>query len=372
MNSKRNQRLLSSILLALSLSSNISFNNKIANALFESYKSGERENINILISNIEKIESENNSDTAGNSSESEEKIKKIRNAYSQLLTILKDILEHRKDDTNNSNLKRSLNSCNVLLKNINKEIKHNKIQNDFEFLTNVKNVHKNIDILANRVRGGHFSVWKKKLYNALNDLNTSLESYCGGNYISLISSQNNKIINEKLEIKKQNKDLVKIKEVNNNDNSDKSNINIGELIKRCYESGQSSNVVSFSLPIGFSLVNKDTEQKKKILTGYCKKAFKDINNFKQECENDASINICDNGFYYFGLTSLDKILKGEKLIEGADRSYDDESNILVLSFKTVSSEIILFYPQQQEGQAEMFAVYENCTEKLHIYGVEVA
>ena len=80
MKNKRNKKLLSSVLMALSLSSSVSFNNKIANA---NYKDNDRTNFKSFVDEL-KLKKNNNAD--------------LSSLSSKLAKLIVDIYKHRASD----------------------------------------------------------------------------------------------------------------------------------------------------------------------------------------------------------------------------------------------------------------------------------
>ena len=134
MKNKRNKKLLSSVLVALSLSSSVSINNKIANA---NYKNIDRERLNSLFTNT------NNKDIG-----------------SELFDTVKNIRKHRYDNNQSSILYNSIvgNSINNFLNNEENK-KHYGPDLCKALLYQLRAVH-----------GGHFTVWNDKIKSKIKDL----------------------------------------------------------------------------------------------------------------------------------------------------------------------------------------------------------
>ena len=134
MKNKRNKKLLSSVLMALSLSSSVSINNKIANA---NYKNIDRERLNSLFTNT------NNKDIG-----------------SELFDTVKNIRKHRYDNNQSSILYNSIvgNSINNFLNNEENK-KHYGPDLCKALLYQLRAVH-----------GGHFTVWNDEIKSKIKDL----------------------------------------------------------------------------------------------------------------------------------------------------------------------------------------------------------
>ena len=140
---------MSSILLALSLSSGISINDKIANA---NYKDEDRFKLNNLVANIKNF---TNSKTA----DSKTDVSVSQNLFDAINTIYK----HRKDNDPNSVLYKSMQkNMHIENKDLNLDIgKYKKYGPD---------ALKAMAFMAEKFKGGHFTVWDGKTKDAINKL----------------------------------------------------------------------------------------------------------------------------------------------------------------------------------------------------------
>ena len=143
MNNKCNKKLLSSILVALSLSSGISINDKIANA---NYKDEDRSNLNELVSSINdfKGSKENASEVAQN-----------------LLNAISGIYKNRSQHNRNSVLYKSM-QANMKLSPDDVDISKYKQYGPDALKAMI------LELGVDKFKGGHFTVWDEQTKSAVN------------------------------------------------------------------------------------------------------------------------------------------------------------------------------------------------------------
>ena len=374
MNSKYYQRLVSSVLVALSLSSSISLKDKVANAVFESYKSGERQDIKNLIEKIEgkknksvevtegnrsstsKIENENDKsveesgiDLFEAEFENNKEIKKMKECYINLLNVVLQVLEHRSSKTNNSILKKSLQDSGFEAQNIKEKIKNIENWTNLEFLENFKEVSENTNILANNVRGGFWSVWTRKLWTALDNLNKNLNSFYEHNYegIDIVLREKS----NKNEFKKIDENI---------------NLNTFDIINNIYENFDCCGVPLAVYPRAF-----DKAKEMEVLTEHCQKAFENINNYQGFCKENNLVWKKDYS-YSFNLFRFRLLLSNNSFNVNSDLCGKCNGiRWLTICSKNLSDDkFTLFFPEEEKQDKLKFAVYDHYGFELYIFANE--